>query len=98
MADRKVSNWWTVWGVLILLWALFPLLWMVWVPLVSVGAFPHPAVVAAGIALPVAAMARWVPATPAPARTSVVAAATSAGRRPMDLRCRTEPPFDGVIP
>ncbi|GAA4606441.1 multiple sugar transport system permease protein [Actinoplanes octamycinicus] len=29
MADRKVSNWWTVWGVLILLWALFPLLWMV---------------------------------------------------------------------
>ncbi|BCJ39421.1 sugar ABC transporter permease [Actinoplanes ianthinogenes] len=29
MAGRKVSNWWTVWGVLILLWALFPLLWMV---------------------------------------------------------------------
>ncbi|WP_433382976.1 carbohydrate ABC transporter permease [Actinoplanes sp. CA-142083] len=28
-ADRKVSNWWTVWGVLILVWALFPLLWMV---------------------------------------------------------------------
>ena len=26
---RKVSNWWTVWGVLILVWALFPLLWMV---------------------------------------------------------------------
>ncbi|MFI5891515.1 carbohydrate ABC transporter permease [Actinoplanes sp. NPDC051513] len=25
---RKVSNWWTVWGVLILVWALFPLLWM----------------------------------------------------------------------
>ncbi|MFF5295276.1 carbohydrate ABC transporter permease [Paractinoplanes globisporus] len=29
MADRKVSNWWTFWGVLILVWALFPLLWMV---------------------------------------------------------------------
>jgi trehalose/maltose transport system permease protein len=29
MDGRKVSNWWTVWGVLILLWALFPLLWMV---------------------------------------------------------------------
>ncbi|XVU28171.1 carbohydrate ABC transporter permease [Actinoplanes sp. CA-054009] len=27
--DRKVSNWWTVWGLLILVWALFPLLWMV---------------------------------------------------------------------
>jgi multiple sugar transport system permease protein len=26
---RKTSNWWTVWGVLILLWAMFPLLWMV---------------------------------------------------------------------
>ena len=26
---RKTSNWWTVWGVLILLWALFPLAWMV---------------------------------------------------------------------
>ncbi|WIM93142.1 carbohydrate ABC transporter permease [Actinoplanes oblitus] len=29
MAGRKASNWWTVWGLLILLWALFPLLWMV---------------------------------------------------------------------
>ncbi|MCU7722246.1 carbohydrate ABC transporter permease [Actinoplanes sp. KI2] len=29
MGERKVSNWWTVWGVLILVWALFPLLWMV---------------------------------------------------------------------
>ena len=29
MDGRRVSNWWTVWGVLILLWALFPLLWMV---------------------------------------------------------------------
>ena len=28
-ADRRVSNWWTFWGVLILIWALFPLLWMV---------------------------------------------------------------------
>ena len=26
---RKTSNWWTVWGVLILLWAVFPLVWMV---------------------------------------------------------------------
>jgi len=26
---RKASNWWTVWGVVILLWAMFPLLWMV---------------------------------------------------------------------
>jgi trehalose/maltose transport system permease protein len=25
----KSSNWWTVWGLLILAWALFPLLWMV---------------------------------------------------------------------
>jgi multiple sugar transport system permease protein len=29
MDGRKISNWWTVWGLLILLWALFPLLWMV---------------------------------------------------------------------
>ena len=29
MGDRKASNWWTFWGVLILVWALFPLLWMV---------------------------------------------------------------------
>jgi multiple sugar transport system permease protein len=28
MDGRKTSNWWTFWGVLILLWALFPLLWM----------------------------------------------------------------------
>jgi len=28
MGGRKASNWWTVWGVLILVWALFPLLWM----------------------------------------------------------------------
>jgi multiple sugar transport system permease protein len=27
--NRKTSNWWTVWGVVILLWAVFPLLWMV---------------------------------------------------------------------
>jgi multiple sugar transport system permease protein len=26
---RKTSPWWTVWGVLILVWALFPLAWMV---------------------------------------------------------------------
>ena len=26
---RKTSHWWTVWGLLILLWALFPLVWMV---------------------------------------------------------------------
>jgi multiple sugar transport system permease protein len=25
---RRTSNWWTFWGVVILLWALFPLLWM----------------------------------------------------------------------
>ena len=29
MASQKVSRWWTVWGLLILIWALFPLLWMV---------------------------------------------------------------------
>ena len=29
MEGRKVSDWWTVWGLLILVWALFPLLWMV---------------------------------------------------------------------
>jgi multiple sugar transport system permease protein len=29
MAGRRVSNWWTVGGFVILLWALFPLLWMV---------------------------------------------------------------------
>jgi len=29
MGGRRASHWWTVWGVLILIWALFPLLWMV---------------------------------------------------------------------
>jgi multiple sugar transport system permease protein len=29
MDGHKTSNWWTVWGVVILLWAAFPLLWMV---------------------------------------------------------------------
>ena len=29
MDGRRTSNWWTVWGVLILAWAAFPLLWMV---------------------------------------------------------------------
>jgi multiple sugar transport system permease protein len=29
MDGRRTSNWWTFWGVLILLWAAFPLLWMV---------------------------------------------------------------------
>jgi multiple sugar transport system permease protein len=29
MEGRKTSNWWSFWGVLILLWAAFPLLWMV---------------------------------------------------------------------
>ena len=29
MDGRKTSNWWTVWGVVILLWAAFPLVWMV---------------------------------------------------------------------
>jgi multiple sugar transport system permease protein len=29
MTGQKTSLWWTIWGVLILLWALFPLLWMV---------------------------------------------------------------------
>jgi multiple sugar transport system permease protein len=29
MEGRKTSNWWTFWGVLILLWAAFPLAWMV---------------------------------------------------------------------
>lgn len=28
MAGRKTSNWWTVWGLVILAWAAFPLLWM----------------------------------------------------------------------
>jgi len=26
---NRTSNWWTVWGVVILAWAMFPLLWMV---------------------------------------------------------------------
>jgi len=29
MSGRKTSNWWTFWGILILIWAAFPLLWMV---------------------------------------------------------------------
>ncbi|GAB1642818.1 carbohydrate ABC transporter permease [Krasilnikovia sp. MM14-A1259] len=29
MGDRRVSHWWTAGGLLILVWALFPLLWMV---------------------------------------------------------------------
>jgi trehalose/maltose transport system permease protein len=29
MEGRRTSNWWTFWGVVILLWALVPLLWMV---------------------------------------------------------------------
>jgi len=29
MSDRRTSHWWTFWGVLILAWAAFPLLWMV---------------------------------------------------------------------
>ena len=28
-SGNRTSNWWTFWGVLILLWAMFPLLWMV---------------------------------------------------------------------
>lgn len=28
MAGGKTSNWWTVWGLVILAWAAFPLLWM----------------------------------------------------------------------
>jgi multiple sugar transport system permease protein len=27
-SNRKTSRWWTVWGLLILVWAAFPLLWM----------------------------------------------------------------------
>src|SRR3954469_19844563 len=29
MASTRQSRWWTVWGMVILVWALFPLLWMV---------------------------------------------------------------------
>src|SRR6478609_255926 len=29
MASRRTSSWWTVWGLLILVWAAFPLAWMV---------------------------------------------------------------------
>jgi trehalose/maltose transport system permease protein len=29
MASQRQSRWWTVWGGIILVWALFPLLWMV---------------------------------------------------------------------
>jgi multiple sugar transport system permease protein len=28
MDGRKASNWWTVWGILIFVWAMFPLVWM----------------------------------------------------------------------
>ena len=27
--DRRSGRWWTLWGALILIWALFPLLWMI---------------------------------------------------------------------
>src|SRR3954469_22301346 len=29
MAGQRASRWWTVWGLIILVWALFPLLWMI---------------------------------------------------------------------
>jgi multiple sugar transport system permease protein len=29
MDGRKTSNWWTIWGLLIVVWAAFPLVWMV---------------------------------------------------------------------
>ena len=29
MGGSKTSRWWTVWGLLILVWAAFPMLWMV---------------------------------------------------------------------
>jgi trehalose/maltose transport system permease protein len=29
MSGSRISRWWTVWGLIILAWALFPLLWMV---------------------------------------------------------------------
>jgi len=29
MDGRKTSHWWTVWGLLIVVWAAFPLIWMV---------------------------------------------------------------------
>ena len=29
MGSRRIGRWWTVWGILILVWALFPLLWMI---------------------------------------------------------------------
>src|SRR6478672_10253004 len=29
MGGIRASRWWTAWGLVILLWALFPLLWMV---------------------------------------------------------------------
>jgi multiple sugar transport system permease protein len=29
MDGRRASNWWTVWGLLIFAWAMFPLVWMV---------------------------------------------------------------------
>ena len=27
--ERRNARWWTVWGALILIWAFFPLLWMI---------------------------------------------------------------------
>jgi len=29
MSGQRTSHWWTAWGALILIWALFPMLWMV---------------------------------------------------------------------
>src|SRR5512132_2098348 len=29
MTGSRTSHWWTAWGALILIWALFPMLWMV---------------------------------------------------------------------
>jgi multiple sugar transport system permease protein len=29
MNSRRTGRWWTLWGALILIWALFPLLWMI---------------------------------------------------------------------
>ena len=41
MDGRKTSNWWTFWGVLILVWAAFPLLWMVSLSFKSPDDVPH---------------------------------------------------------
>ena len=29
MESRRGARWWTLWGALVLIWALFPLLWMI---------------------------------------------------------------------